>query len=197
DRALRHAVGEFLDGDRLGDDDFAHQLLARLVGNMPLEALGAAAERCDRPLAHVVGIERGDDGEAATLLLRAGPVRRFRRCDGTHCTARTATNLARTLVVICLGDDARRADGRRRTGSRRALAWGGGRRLALAKALLGFELGLALGFLVGAMALFFSLAARFGRFTFCLLDAFAACAALGFLFGNPPFLDLARARIGQ
>ena len=30
DRAFRHAVGEFLDGDRLGDGDFTHELFLRL-----------------------------------------------------------------------------------------------------------------------------------------------------------------------
>ena len=43
-RALRHAVGEFLDGDCFRDRHFARDLFLRLVGCMTLEALGAAAE---------------------------------------------------------------------------------------------------------------------------------------------------------
>ena len=45
----RHAVGEFLDGDRLGDRDFAHDLLGRHLEalRLLLLALGAAAEGGD------------------------------------------------------------------------------------------------------------------------------------------------------
>ena len=49
---------------------------------MPLQALGAAAERSDRALAHVIGIERGDQRQAAALLRRrrlGGGFRRLRR----------------------------------------------------------------------------------------------------------------------
>ena len=45
--------------------DLADELFLRLVRGMSLEALGAAAERGDRTLAHFVGVERGDDGQAA------------------------------------------------------------------------------------------------------------------------------------
>ena len=50
DGALGHAVGEFLDGDRLGDRDFAHDLLRRHLEalRLLLQALGAAAEGGDR-----------------------------------------------------------------------------------------------------------------------------------------------------
>ena len=56
DRTFRHAVGEFLDIDRLGDDDFAGQLFLGFVRGVALQPLGAAAERRNRSLAHVVGI---------------------------------------------------------------------------------------------------------------------------------------------
>ncbi len=55
DRALGHAVGEFLNGDRFRDRHVADQLFLRLVRRVALEALGAAAERGDRALAHFVG----------------------------------------------------------------------------------------------------------------------------------------------
>ena len=67
---------------------------------MSLQALGAAAERSDRALAHVVGIERGDQREAAALLLR----RRFGRGlgggRGTDDAAGAATDLARTFILV-------------------------------------------------------------------------------------------------
>ena len=82
DRALGHAVGEFLDVDGFRDHHFADQLFLRLVRGMSLQALGAAAERGDRALAHVVGVERGDQRQAAALLLRrrlGGGLGRLRR----------------------------------------------------------------------------------------------------------------------
>ena len=53
DGALGHAVGEFLDGDDLRNDDFAHDLVARLLnaGLLELLALTLAAQRCQRALA--------------------------------------------------------------------------------------------------------------------------------------------------
>ena len=71
DGAFRHAVGELLDGDRLGNRDLADELLLAFIVGDALEALHAAAERGDRTLAHLAGIERGDDREAAAVLLRA------------------------------------------------------------------------------------------------------------------------------
>ncbi len=42
--ALRHAVREFLDGNRLGQHHVAHNLLARFIALMALHALHAALE---------------------------------------------------------------------------------------------------------------------------------------------------------
>src|SRR5437763_518641 len=62
---------------------------------MSLETRGAAAKRGNRALAHVVGIERGEQGQATALLLW----RRFRRGHrGGRRTDRAvgaATDLAR------------------------------------------------------------------------------------------------------
>src|SRR5712691_4936363 len=77
--ALRHAVGELLDGDRLGDRDFAHELFFGLIAELDLLALDAAAERRDRSFAHLAGVERRDHREAATVLLDAGARRLGRR----------------------------------------------------------------------------------------------------------------------
>ncbi len=57
DRALRHAVGEFLDGDRLGQDHLARDLFLRL-GALALQPLRAAAERGDRARALLVASGR-------------------------------------------------------------------------------------------------------------------------------------------
>ena len=78
--AFRHAVGEFLDGDRLGQDDFARQAL--LLLHHALEALGAAAEGGDRTraLLAVAGGGAGD-GQAAALLHLAA-ARRLDRGNG-------------------------------------------------------------------------------------------------------------------
>src|SRR5262249_62086548 len=128
-----------------------------------LQAWGAGADGGDRALAPVIGVERGDKGQPATLLLRRRLVGGFGGCRGTHGPAWTATNLARTFVLLHFGDDAwRPAGGCRRTGRCRGRSSSRGRsgrplggRLGLAKALLGFGLGLALGLFVGAMAFVF------------------------------------------
>ena len=51
--ALGHAVGEFLDGDHLGNDHFAHDLVARLLdaGLAQLLALALTTQRGQRTLA--------------------------------------------------------------------------------------------------------------------------------------------------
>jgi len=160
---------------------------------MSLEALGAAAERCDRALAHVVGVERGDQRQASALLLRRRLGRGFWRSRGAHSAAGAAANLARAFIFIRnVGGDAGRARGRNRgAGHGRSLGFG------FAKAFLGFEFGLALGFLVLAVTLFLGLAAGFGGLALGLLDAFLAVAALGFLFGEAALFDVADFRIGE
>ena len=71
DGALGHAVGEFLDGDRLGNDDLARNLLARtgLVGAGAL-ALAAPADRGERAGALGV-VERVGNGELAAATIVA------------------------------------------------------------------------------------------------------------------------------
>ena len=71
------------------------------------------------------------------------------------------------------------------------------RLLAFAKALLGFGLGLPLGFLFVAMPLLLGLAAGFGGFALDTLGAFADGAALGFVFGLATLFDFAHLGIGQ
>src|SRR4029079_3670004 len=157
--ARRHAVGEFLDRDRFRDRALADQLFLRLVGGVALQALGAAAERGDRTLAASVGVQRGDQRQAAALLLRARLVGGLGGRDGAHGAAGAAPDLARTFVFIgTVGGNARGARGRRgcaRTGCGRAGSRRGGSRccgrrrgrglgLGLAKSLLGLDFGLAL-----------------------------------------------------
>ena len=69
--ALGHAVGEFLDGDRLGHDDVA-DLLGRRAGFhvVALFLLAGAAQRGERAGAAVVLVaERAGDGELAALAM--------------------------------------------------------------------------------------------------------------------------------
>src|SRR4029077_6736734 len=96
-----------------------------LVRGMALQALGAAAERCDRTLAHVVGIERGNQRQAPTFLLRPWLVGGLGGCYRAHGATGAAADLARALILIGgVGGNTRRPRGRRRGAGRR----GGGRR---------------------------------------------------------------------
>src|SRR5450631_3989919 len=81
DRAIGHAVGEIGNRDRLGDGDFAHELFLWLGGGLALEPLGAAAERRDRTLAHLVGAQRGDQRQAARTRLPDFIVAETLLCD--------------------------------------------------------------------------------------------------------------------
>src|SRR6476620_3300300 len=119
---------------------------------MSLQALGAAAERSDRSLAHVIGIERSDQRQASALLLRRGLGGRLWRRRGTDRAARAATDLARTFVLVggVSGYTGRPRNGHR-AGRGRCAGFG------FPKTFLGFEFGLALGFLVLPMALFLGL----------------------------------------
>ena len=205
DRALGHAVGEFLDGDRFRNDHLADELFLRLVRGMALQALGAAAERGDRALAHVVGSERGDDGQAAALLLRTGLVRGLGRQDrrGRRRRDRAGSGADlhphRWLSAATPGARAAGIGGARASWSpallppavaglasrlRQNAAWPRVSALRLASSSM-------------TVTLFLGLAAGFGGFALGLLDAFAAGAALGFLFGDPPFLDVANLGVGQ
>ena len=80
--ALGHAVGELLDGDRLGDDDVA-DLLGRRAGLhvVALFLLARAAERGERAGAAVVLVGKGaGDGELAALaVIVAAAAARARR----------------------------------------------------------------------------------------------------------------------
>ena len=66
DTLLRHAVGQLLDRDDLGDDDLAHDFLARLLhaAALPGFTLALAPERGERPFALLV-VEQFFDREAA------------------------------------------------------------------------------------------------------------------------------------
>ena len=91
DRALRHAVGEVGDGNRLGQDHFAQHLLARLVVHRALELFLAAAHRRQRA--------------GARLFLGGGRVQR---------------QLAAAAVFLALGARRPRGFGRREAARRQA-----------------------------------------------------------------------------
>ena len=200
DSALRHAVGEFLDIDGFRDHHLANELFLRLVRRMSLEPLGAAAERRDRALAHIVRIEGCNQRQAAALLLRRGLRGRLRCGGGTYSAAGATTDLARTFVLVGdIGGNTWRSRDRHR-----GAACGGGSRgcrgglgFGLAETLLGFEFGLALGFLVLTMTFLFGLAAGLGGLALGLFDAFLAVAPLGFFFRQPPLFDVADFGVSQ
>ena len=73
DRALGHAVGQFLDGDRFGNDDFAHDFVARLLHAHGLEAFAFALALQGRQGAFTLLLVEGVvDGELDALFLRLG-----------------------------------------------------------------------------------------------------------------------------
>ena len=76
-RALGHAVGEFLNGDRFRQHDFARDLLLGVLLPVPLEALRSAAERRDGACALLLrrGGRRDGQATAAALLGPAGRTR--------------------------------------------------------------------------------------------------------------------------
>ena len=87
--ALGHAVGEFLDGDRLGDDDVA-DLLGRRAGLhvVALFLLAGAAERGERAGAAVVLVgQRAADGELAALAAIVAAAARARRLGAASARA--------------------------------------------------------------------------------------------------------------
>src|SRR5207248_549777 len=134
-----------------------------------------------RALPLFVLLEGGDEGQSAAPLLRSDP----RGFGGRHGTRGAGTARApRRLLFLGL----QRGAG---PGQPRTL------RLFLAEPLLGFLLGLALGFLFVSPAVLLLALARFGGFALQFLTAFAVGPATRFLFGDAPFLGLAHARVGE
>ena len=203
DGALGHAVGEFLDGDRLGQDDFARQLFLGLRCRMALEALDAPAERGDgaHPLLFLGGC--AGDGEAAAVLLlaAAGGLRR------QHDLGRQAgpADDPLGLLLVRLERAARWPASRRPAAAaqaspavdgagRRSEGAAGGAGSPPAEPAFGFLLGSALGFRLLVAARLFLALARFCGFALRLLLRLALGARLGFDFGTPPLFLFAPAR---
>src|SRR5690606_1656228 len=109
DRAFRHALGQFLDGDRLRNGDFAHDLLAGLAVHRPLELLLPPAHRGDRARAGiaVLGRKRGSERQLATapvrLATRTHGTGHFRSRDATR-RSRSATAASRSLFLVVSSD---------------------------------------------------------------------------------------------
>ena len=181
DGALGHAVGEFLDGDRLGQHDLARDLVLRFLLAVALEALGAAAERRDRT--HALFLARGGagDGETAAVALFAAAARARRRQHDLGGRGQNAGTADDAAGLVLLGGRARGGrDGRRGRGGcggdagfARQRGRGGRGGLAAAEATARLFLRLALeGGVLGAARFFLALA-RFGRLA---LGAFARLA---------------------
>src|SRR5829696_8640060 len=222
DGALRHAVRELLDRDRLRDNDLAGELLLRLGGAVAGQALHAAAERGERARALVLAAGRGRDRQPAAVAVAARRPRRLRRRDdpGRHAGAADDA-LALGLV---LGLD--RAAGRPHSGCGRP---GGGRiggrgrarhviqalrpaRVArgrartgraagrqglLAEAASGLVLGAALALVLLVAALLLVALAGLGGGALAGVAGLALGAALRFLLGVTAILLLADAGVGE
>src|SRR6185437_14290422 len=145
------------------------------------EALGAAAERGDRTLAHFVGAQRGDQREAAAFFRRRAAGRCRARGGGTRGAAGTARG-ARSVVVV---------------GFQRHAARGQFLDFVFAETLLGDFAGLTLGLFLVLAALFFAAFAFFGGFTLGLVDHVAGLAAARLFLGNLALFGFAYARIRQ
>ena len=190
DAALGHAVGEFLDGDRLGNDDLAHDLLARAgFQRAGALALAAAAHGGERALAF--GIVEGVDQRQLAAAAIVGALDRFRlgRNLGLDAAAQSAGPI---LVVLDFLHRLQGAGplgnlGNRCRGLRLGIAKAAARRVlgALARRLLG----LAAGVFFGLAAL--GLVALAGE-TLGLLGA-----AAGDLLGNAALFGLMHLGIGQ
>ena len=106
DGALGHAVGEFLDGDRLGKDDFAGDLLFRLLGAVAFEALGAAAEGGDGTRALFLAGGGAGDGQTAAIALIAAARRARRRQHDFRRRSDDGGSANDALALLLLADDA-------------------------------------------------------------------------------------------
>jgi hypothetical protein len=117
--ALGHAIGELLDGDRLGHDDVA-DLLGLLAGLLmcPLLLFAGAAKRGERTGAGVAFVvERPGDGElaalAAMLVATAGRAGRLRDACGNMAVL--GAGMAGAPVLVLLDGHGLRSGGLRRS----------------------------------------------------------------------------------
>ena len=149
DGALRHAVGEVLDGDHLGNNHLAHDFVSRLLdaGLFQLLALAPAAQRGERALA-LRFVEGVVDGELAALAALLAHARRgLGDLGALLLAARIVLRLGGLHVELALGDglwaahvraSACRPTERRRSDPSGARAW---RRPASRRRGLGRSLG--------------------------------------------------------
>ena len=198
DRALGHAVGEFLDGDRFRDR--SPRASSFSFGSFEAWPFRRWVRRRNE------AIERSRTSSALSAVTSVRRPRCFcgaglrgRSCGGSRGARRRRRGRGgpgadlRPRRLLSAATPATRAavPGARRSRRRRASA------LGFAEALLGFGFGLALGFLVLAVALFLGLAARFGGFALGLLDAFACCCGAWLLLRRGGALRRRAPCVGQ
>ena len=207
DGALRHAVGELLDRDGLGQDDFARELFLGLA-DVALEPLGAAAEGRDRAGALLLVAGRAGDREAAAALLLGALD--GARDDHLRRHAGTANDALGVLVFdrqrpggrgearrSRLRENARRRwRGRRRRGKAAGRLAGRrigqrGRRLAAGQTASCLLLRAALCFRLENAARFLFALARFGGGALLAFARLALFAGLVFDFGALALFDFA------
>src|SRR5208282_3534505 len=180
DRSLGHAVGQFLDRDRLGDRHLAGDLFLGLAVAVTADTLDAAAKRCNRAFTHFVGGKGGHDGQPAAALFTAATWRLGRRRRPRGCAAAGAT---RGLLLVGF---------KGRAGATRLC-----RCRIRAEALLGDLVGLAPGFFVVFAAFFLIKFACFRRGALGALGIFTAAANAGLFRGDLTFFLLAQTRVGK
>ena len=201
DRALGHAVREFLDGDRLRQNDLARDFFLLVLRSVTLQPLRAAAERGDRTRALLLARGRIGDGQAAAVALLAA-ARRARRRDDDLLSRQDQRGTPgddppRFILLADGGAGERSGRGDPRRGLRRARDRRGRRRFAAGKTPSRLVLGLTLeiGFLSAAK--FFVALARFGGLAFDAVARLALAARLGLGLLTAAILFLAHARIEQ
>ena len=173
DGALGHALRQFLDGDGLGQYDFAHDLLAWFLVQRALELLLPATHRRQRTGARVLfgqrRVERQLAAAAVLFALRLDGLGHFRLDDALQRSANAGALGLLDLIV-------------------------GGCHLDLRRAAARFFLGTAAGLGLGQQAsLFLGLAAR--RFlTLAAAALFLFGTALGVVGGAAAIFDVANLR---
>ncbi len=196
DGPLRHAVGEFLNGDRLGQDDFARDLFLGF-GDAALQALVAANIR--RMGTHALLVAAGGgrgDGEAAPVLHSAARRRRTRRNrrrrDDGAPRRRRGNHAFRFGARRSLG-------GTRRNRARRGRAARGSvhRRSFAGEPAARLFLGFALGVRLARETRLFFLLAGVGGGALLALSSLAFGSGLGLGLGAAAVFLLASAGVDQ
>ena len=191
-RRLGHAVGKFLDGDEFRDRHLADQLVLGIGVAMTGQPLGAAAERRDRTLAHLVGGERGHQREPAAALLGGRPAG-FAAGAGRAAPAPAPAPRRGRGASSSSASSAGRGPGCLRAG----VAAGVAVVVSPPKCFLTTSSALRLVSSIVLAPLFFVGLARFRGFALDALDLVALLLDARFFFGDLALFGLAQPRVSE